>query len=129
MIVVDASVLATALVDDGPLGHRVRTRLEDDALAAPHLIDLEVLSVWRTHVGRGLIDARRAEQAVADLASLDLERVPHLALLTRAWELRANVTAYDAVYVALAEHLRTRLVTGDARLARAPGIRCEVEVL
>lgn len=129
MIVVDASVLVLALVDDGPDGDRVRVRLRDEDLAAPHLVDVEVVSVWRKLAGRGQLGARRAAQAMGDLASLRLERVPHASLLPRCWELREDVTPYDAVYVALAEHLGTRLVTGDARLAAAPGPRCEVEVL
>ena len=129
MIVVDASVLVTALVDDGPGGDRVRVRLRDEDLAAPHLVDVEVVSVCRKLARRGRLDARRVEQAMGDLASLQLERVPHTALLPRCWELRDNVTPYDAVYVALAEHLRALLVTGDARLAAAPGPRCEIEVL
>jgi predicted nucleic acid-binding protein len=129
MIVVDASVLVTALVDDGPDGDRVRARLRDEELTAPHLVDVEVVSVCRKLAGRGRLDARRADQAIGDLASLPLQRVPHAALMPRCWELRDNVTTYDAVYVALAEHLRTRLVTGDARLAAAPGPRCEIEVL
>lgn len=129
MIVVDASVLATALVDDGESGETSRTRLRNERLLAPELIDLEVISVWRRLVAGGVLGASRAEQAVDDLAAIPLERVPHRPLLSRCWELRENLTIYDAAYVALAELARVGLLTGDARLARAPGIRCPIEVV
>jgi len=122
MIVVDASVLATALGDDGPEGAEARARLRDEDLAAPEIIDLEIASVWR----RTLSDRRRAELALADLADIPLRRAPHLPLLKRCWELRHNLTPYDASYVALAEALGVTLLTADRRLARASGIRCSV---
>ena len=125
MIVIDASVLATALGDDGEDGHRARTRVGGEQLAAPEIIDLEVASVWR----RTLTDERRAALALADLAELPLGRAPHLPLLPRCWELRHNLTPYDAAYVALAELLGVALVTADRRLARASGIRCVVDTL
>lgn len=77
----------------------------------------------------GRLDARRAELALVDLMDLPLERAPHRPLLPRCWELRQNLTPYDASYVALAEALEAVLITADARLAAAPGIRCEVSVL
>jgi predicted nucleic acid-binding protein len=129
VIVVDASVLATGLADDGPDGDRVRSRLRDEQLIAPHLVDLEVTSVWRRLVAGGALDERRASFALADLASLRLTRAPHGPLLDRCWTLRHNLTVYDAAYVALAELMDVGLLTADVRLARAPGLRCEVELV
>lgn len=129
MIVVDASVLAPALADDGDDGDRVRRRLRGERLAAPELIDLEVVSTIRRAARAGRLDDRRSGQALTDLAALPLRRVPHLPLLPRVWELRDNLTAYDAVYVALAEALDALFLTADGPLGRAPGVRCEVEVL
>lgn len=125
MIVVDASVLATALGDDDADGDAARERLRGEDLAAPEIIDLEVTSVWR----RTLSDERRAALALADLADLPLRRAPHLPLLHRCWELRRNLTPYDAAYVALAEALDVALVTADRRLSRATGIQCAVDLL
>jgi predicted nucleic acid-binding protein len=129
LIVVDASVVVTALGDDGPDGDRVRARLRDEALVAPHVIDLEVASAWRRLAVAGSMDDRRVDLAMVDLGDLRLQRVPHGPLLRRCWELRHNLTVYDASYVALAEDLGAVLVTGDARLAGAPGLRCGVELL
>ena len=75
------------------------------------------------------MDARRAALALADLTALPLRRAPHRALLSRRWELRGNLTIYGASYVALAEALEVSLLTGDGRLARAPGPRCPIEML
>lgn len=129
MIVVDASVLAPALADDGADGDRVRERLRGEQLTAPELIDLEVVSTLRRAARAGRLDDRRSGQALADLAALPLRRVPHLPLLSRVWELRDNLTAYDAAYLALAEALDALLLTADGPLGRAPEVRCEVEVL
>jgi predicted nucleic acid-binding protein len=129
VIVVDASVLAPALGDDGDDGDRARQRLSSETLAAPELIDLEVSSVLRRLSEGGRISSRRAELAMSDLVALPLRRVSHRALLPRCWSLRENFTIYDASYVALAEQLDTILVTADVRLARAPGLRCVVEVM
>jgi predicted nucleic acid-binding protein len=129
VIVVDASVLATALGDDGPDGDRARARLRGERLSAPQLVDLEVTSVLRRQVQGGEVDTRRAALALADLAAMPLRRAPHRPLLARCWELRDNLTIYDASYVALAEALDITLLTGDGRLARAPGPRCRVEML
>ena len=129
MIVVDASVLVTALADDADDGDRARDRLRGERLVAPHLIDLEVTSAWRRLAGAGDLDARRVHLALEDLRSLRMERVPHLPLVARCWELRYNLTVYDAAYVALAELLDVTLVTAAARLATASAPRCEVDVI
>lgn len=126
VIVVDASVLAVALGDDGTDGQHARERLAGQTLVAPELVDVEVVSVWRRHVAAKLMPARRAASAVADLRDLPLRRSPHQPLLQRIWELRHVVTPYDAAYIALAEALEVPLVTADAHLSRASGVRCEV---
>lgn len=129
MIVVDASIIASALGDDGSDGERARDQLSGERLLAPELIDLEVASVWRRAARAGRLGERRARQALADLAALPLARAPHQPLVDRIWELRDNLTPYDAAYVALAEALETPLLTADRRLTQAPGIRCEVKLL
>ena len=129
VLVVDASVLAPALADDGPDGDLARASLRGQALVAPELIDLETVSVFRRRAQSGQLDARRAALALTDLVELPLRRVAHGPLLARCWELRENVTVYDAAYVALAELLEVVLLTADARLANAPGTRCRFELL
>lgn len=130
MIVVDASVVANALADDGADGDLARRRLLDAGeLAAPDLVDVETTSVLRRRWLAGDLSARRFSTAVDDLGDLAVVRVPTLPLMRRAYELRANVTAYDAAYVALAEHLGWVLLTADSRLSHAPGITCTVEVV
>lgn len=126
MIVVDASVVAPALADDGGDGDRARDHLRGERLIAPALIDLEVLSVVRRAARSGRLADRRARQALDDLAALALRRAPHLPLLPRIWELGENLSAYDAAYVALAEAVGADLLTADGRLHRAPGLRCNV---
>ena len=129
VIVVDASVLVVALGDDGADGRQARQRLTDETLVAPELVDIEVVSAWRRHVAAKLMLVRRAASAVMDLADLPLRRFPHQPLLHRIWELRHVVTPYDAAYIALAEALHVALVTADARLSRASGVHCEIEVV
>lgn len=129
MIVVDASVLATALCDDGDDGRRARDRLAGERLTAPELVDLEVASVFRRLCAATQLDTLRANQALTDLDALRLNRVAHRPLLRRCWELRHNVTVYDAAYIALAEILDVTLVTADQRLANAPGTTCRFELL
>jgi predicted nucleic acid-binding protein len=129
VIVVDASILAPALADDESDGDLVRARLQGEQLAAPELIDLEVISTLRRAARAGQLDDRRSSQALTDLAALPLKRVPHLPLLSRIWELRENLTAYDAAYMALAEALGALFLTADGPLTRAPGVHCEVELL
>lgn len=129
MIVVDASVLAPALGDDGRDGDRARARLRGERLIAPHLIDLEVASVWRRQVAAGVMDVRRAQLALDDLGSMPIRRAAHAALLPRCWQLREDMNMYDASYVALAEALGVSLVTADRRLSSASGVRCAIEIL
>ena len=128
MIVVDASVLVVALADDGQHGDAARARLRNEQLAAPELIDLEVGSVLRRQLAAGTLDERRAWFALGDLVELPMMRAPHRTLLPRCWELRDNLTMYDAAYVALAEDLESLLLTADARLTQAAGPRCPVEL-
>lgn len=129
MIVVDASVLVTALADDGPDGVHMRGRLAGERLVAPHLVDVEVVSAWRRLAAAGLLDERRAGLARDDLRDLPLRRVAHTPLVERCWSLRDTLTTYDAAYVALAELLGVVLVTSDAKLATAPGPTCPIEVV
>jgi len=129
VIVVDASVLAPALADDSADGDLARTALRGQELTAPELLDLEVASVLRRQGTSGLLSVRRAEQALADLLALPVRRVRHAPLLPRCWELRHNITVYDATYVALAELLDLVLLTADERLTTTPGPRCEMRLL
>lgn len=130
MIVVDASVLANVVGDDGPTGLAARARLAVGSdVSVPDLVDVETVSVLRKRWIAGTLTTRRFRAAVDDLIALPLTRYPTGPLMNRAYELRANVTAYDASYVAVAETLGCVLVTGDGRLARANGPRCRIEVL
>jgi len=129
VIVVDAGVIAAALGSDDPQAVATRSRVLEDDLVAPYLIDVEVVSTWRKLTAAGRLDGRRAEIARIDLRELPIRRVPHTRMMERCWELRHNVTIYDAVYVALAEALDVPLVTADRRLANATGPRCRFEVL
>jgi predicted nucleic acid-binding protein len=129
LIVVDASVIAAALGDDGVDGQRSRARLSGERLVAPELIDLEVASVWRRLCAANQLHPDRADRALADLEALRLHRVSHRALLQRCWELRSNMTVYDAAYIAVAERLGATLLTADLHLARAPGTECHVELM
>ena len=130
MIVVDASALLEFLLQT-PLGTRVEARLfrYPDDFHSPHLADVEVTQGLRRLVRTGEVSPGRAAEAIADLADFDLHRHAHVDLLTRAWKLRDNITAYDAVYVALAEALEAPIVTCDAPLAKAPGHRARIEVI
>jgi predicted nucleic acid-binding protein len=131
VIVVDASVLANAVADDTAIGARARACLAEatSGVSAPDLVDVETMSVLRRRWRAGDLTLARFEQALDDLLALPITRVPVGPLMRRAFELRDNITPYDAAYVALAEGLHATLVTGDARLARAPGARCLIEVL
>lgn len=130
MIVVDASVLANALGDDDTDGSLARSELRAAVdLTAPDLVDVETVAVLRKRWLARTISEQRFQTAVSDLERLDFERVPTLRLMRRACELRANVTTYDATYVALAEALDCELLTSDQRLARAAAPRCTIRVL
>ena len=129
MIVIDASVLANVVGDDGPIGNAARARLAAGGGASiPDLADVETVAVLRKRWLAGDLTARRFRSAAEDLIALPLVRFPVGPMMLRAYELRANVTAYDATYIALAEGLRCTLVTADARFARAPSIACNVEI-
>ncbi len=130
MIVADASVVVAALLSGSGAGARARERLRlDPDLHVPHLLDVEVLTALRRRVRLGQTDLELATQAREDLGDLAALRWDHEPLLGRAWELRENVTAYDAVYVALAEALEALLITADARLGRTAGVACPIDVL
>jgi predicted nucleic acid-binding protein len=130
VIVVDASALLEFLLQTR-LGTRVEARLfrDGDEFHSPHLVDVEVTQALRRLVRANDVTPERAAEAIADLTDLDLHRHPHLDLLPRAWRLRQHVTAYDAMYVALAEALDASIVTCDAPLARAPGHRARIEAI
>ena len=129
-MVLDASA-ATEWLLQTKAGARVEARIFSGAatLHAPHLLDIEVAQVLRRYAAAGAITAARGQAALEDLADLALIRYPHEWLLDRVWELRANLTAYDAAYVALAEALDLPLVTCDGRIASAPGHRARVEMV
>lgn len=130
MIVVDASVLSNVVADDGRAGQIARARLADAGeVVAPDLVDVETVSVLRRAWLRGDLSDERFGAAVDDLLGLPIRRLPVGPLMPRAFVLRANVTAYDACYVAVAEGFRCPLVTADARLSAAPTMLCDVEVL
>jgi predicted nucleic acid-binding protein len=128
VLVTDAGVWVRALLDEAPDGPvRVRLRREP-YVDAPALIDLEFLSAVRGLLSRKRVSRIAAEESIERFLSAPIDRHAHGPLAWRAWELRANLTPYDASYVALAELLGTALLTVDRRLARAPRIRCAVEI-
>jgi predicted nucleic acid-binding protein len=130
VIVVDASALLQLLLQTS-LGTRVEARLfrDGDGLHAPHLLDVEVVQGLRRLVRTGEVASGRAAEAIADLSDFDLHRHAHVDLLARAWKLRDNVSAYDAIYVALAEAIEATIVTCDGPLAKAPGHHARIEVI
>ncbi len=130
MIVVDASAVLEVRLN-GRAAPRLRARLlaAGQTLHAPELIDLEVLQVLRRFVRDRDLSLARATEALSDYRDLGIERFSHELLLERAWELRTNLTAYDAAYVALAELLDAPLLTADQRLARSPGHEAEIELI
>ena len=130
MIVIDASALLEALLRT-PAAKAVERRLfeQRQTLHAPHLLDVEVAQVIRRYAAAGELDAERGRAALADLADFPIRRYPHDFLLPRVWELRNNLSAYDAVYVALAEVLNAPLLTRDRRLAAAARQHSRVELV
>ena len=125
-LVADASVLVEALTGSS---NDAAARLEAATVHAPHVVDLEVMHAVRSLWMRGILEQAAAAGARAALLDVVTHRYGHEALLGRVWELRRNVRTYDAAYVSLAETLGVPLLTLDARLAAAPGIRCDVETL
>lgn len=129
MIVLDASAMVEILLQTTPAApYAERVLAPEVGLHAPHLLDVEIAQVLRRYVAMGLIHAERGRQAFRDLADFPIERYPHDLFLPRIWALRQHLTAYDAVYVALAEALDAPLLTRDRRLAAAPGHSARVEV-
>jgi predicted nucleic acid-binding protein len=130
VIVLDASALLELILDT-PTGQLVAGRIADPAegLHVPHLADVEVVQALRRYVREGEIDVDAAKTALDDLRALDVQRYAHEPLLERVWELRKNLTAYDAVYVALAEVLDGVLITCDRRLSQAPGMNRRVALV
>ena len=130
MPVLDASVVVEFLTEGRHFeAASALLRAEARTLKAPHLLDAEVGHALRRVVSRGELRATAGQAALGDLAELPLLRVAHTSLLERAWALRANLTFYDGLYVALAERFDEPLITLDARLAGAPGLRADVIVL
>ena len=129
MIVIDASVLANALTDDGPVGALGRAELaRDPHWAAPEHLAVEVFSAVRGQwLGHKIIE-QRALDALSSLATATIDLVPAAPLLDRMWGLRRLVTGYDAAYIAVAETFGAALVTADVRLSRVPDLRCEVRL-
>ena len=128
MIVLDASAVVDWLLQT-PTGKRIEKRIfsRTESLHAPHLLDLEVGQVLRRLVRETTVSAERADEAIRDLLDLRVTRYPHFVLLPRIWQLRHNLSAYDAAYVVLAEQLGATLLTRDARLASASGHAAQIE--
>jgi predicted nucleic acid-binding protein len=125
-VVCDASALTALLIDGGPDGTWVAAAFAGADLAAPTLVGFETANILRRHELAGLITADQAAQAHGDLLDLAIEHWPYELLATRAWQLRQNLSIYDAGYVALAELLGATLVTLDRRIGAAPGPRCAI---
>ena len=130
MIVLDASVTVELLLNS-EVGRRIAERIADPDLAlhAPQLLDLEVAQALRRYAAAGLIGAETGREALERLGDLGITRWDHEPLLPRVWTLRHNLTAYDAAYAALAEALEATLLTGDRRLASAPRLAAEIEIV
>jgi predicted nucleic acid-binding protein len=125
VIVADASAVVSALLNAGA----ARDLLAHERIQVPHLVDVEVASALRRTVSAGTVTADEGWAALDTWRRLGVTRHPASGLLDRVWQLRHNLTAYDATYVALAEALDCTVVTADGRLVRAPGIRCAVTVV
>jgi predicted nucleic acid-binding protein len=130
VLVLDASAAVAVLLNLGPAATNIRLRvsLPGETLHVPHLFDLEVLNVLRRHSLAGNLSEDRERLALSRLEAMRLSRYAHTTFLERIWDLKDNLTTYDAAYVALAETLAVPLLTTDQRLAQAPGIRAEVEL-
>lgn len=130
MIVLDASAGLELLLGTGA-GTKIARRIARprETIHAPHLLDIEVAHVLRRLQLGGELEEERGRQALEDLADLDVERHAHHDFLPRVWELRRNLTAYDAIYLALAEALGAPLLTLDRRLAMSPGHRARIELV
>ena len=130
MIVVDASaVMEDPLQTDRAQQIEERILSAGETLHAPHLLDLEVAQVLRRYCASGEMAPERGQEAIDDFSDFSINRYPHHLFLKRIWQLRHNMTAYDAAYIALAESLAVPLLTCDARLAAAPGHSAEIELL
>ncbi len=130
MIVVDASALVETLLQTNLAARLMKRLFEPSAsLHAPHLVDIEVTHALRRLVQREDITAARAEQGLADLSQLHIERYGHQPLTARIWQLRESMTAYDGAYVALAEALDAPLLTCDVKLAHAHGHRASIDLI
>jgi predicted nucleic acid-binding protein len=129
VIVIDASAAVDWLLQTSA-GQRIEKRIysHNESLHTPHLLDLEIAQVLRRLVREGAVSAHRANEAIQDLLDLRIIRYPHFVLLPRIWQLRHNLSAYDAAYVVLAENLSATLVTRDARLASASGHAAPIEL-
>lgn len=129
MIVLDASAAVDWLLQT-PAGQRIERRIyaQQDTLHTIHLLDVEFVQVLRRMVREGMLDAGRAEEAIEDLGALRIIRYAPALLLPRIWQLRHNLSAYDAAYVALAERLQAPLITRDRRIEAAPGHSATVEI-
>ena len=129
-MVLDASGAVEFLLNTAA-GKRLAARLADESVVVhvPHLIDMEVAQVLRRYVRHGTFHERMGALALDRWRNLDVERYSHEPFLDRIWQLRDNVTAYDAVYIALAETLSTVLVTGDRKLVGVPGVRVAIELI
>ncbi len=129
MLVVDASVLAPALVDGGEDGQRFRERLRGEVVIGPDQLRVEVISVVRRHLHAGRLSQEQAAAAIEDLLEFPVRVSPTGPLLSRMWELREDLTVHDACYAALAEAIDAPLLTADRRLNDAPGLRCTIETI
>jgi predicted nucleic acid-binding protein len=130
LIVLDASAAVSTFLNIGPQAARIRQRIvqPEETLHVPHLFDVEVLHVLRRHSLSGALSESRGRLALSRLSSTRLTRYPHALFDRRIWELRHDLTAYDAAYVALAETLDAPLLTIDRQLAQVPGISAKVEL-
>jgi len=128
-LVVDASAIVTLLIDPGSAGDAVAARMRHATLLAPALMPFEVANVVRRRRNAGMLSTAEADLAHAELVELPVELWPWQATALRAWELGANLSTYDAAYIALAEETDAPLLTRDARLASASGVRARIELV